>query len=58
MAIKIKKRGKWYIKTLYDMEYGEKQWKNLKNEKYTSRTEVMAKKLKNVEKETQTLYDL
>ena len=44
--------------TLYYMEYGKKnEKKNFKNEKYTMQGLVMARKLKNVENETQTLYD-
>ena len=44
--------------TLQDLEYGENQLKNVKNVKYTSRTWVVATKLKNVENETQLLFDL
>ena len=51
------KRGKWDTNTV-----GPRIWretlKNVENEKYTQQTWTMARKLKKVENETQTLFDL
>ena len=45
-------------KTVQDIQYGEKHWKTGKKRNTHCRTCIMARKLKNVDKETQTLLDL
>ena len=44
--------------TLYDVEYGEKHLKTWKMRIVDCRTWIIARKMKNVENETQTLCDL
>ena len=44
--------------TVYDMEYGKKQWKTLNMRNTHYRNWIVARKIKNGENETQTLYDL
>ena len=57
IAKNTEKRGKWDTNTV-----GPRIWletlKNVENEKYTQQTWTMARKLKKVENETETLYDL
>ena len=43
---------------LYNLEYGEKDWKALKRRNVLSKTWYMERKLKNVKNGTQTLFDL
>ena len=44
--------------TLYDLKYGERHWKTLKMRIAHYRTWIMGRNLKNMQNETQTLYDL
>ena len=54
-----KKLKTWKMRnTLYYLEYGKKHSKTWKMRNPHRRTWNMARKLKNVENETQTLFDL
>ena len=48
-------KGKNETQTLFDMEYGEKNWKKLKMRNAHSRTWNMSRKLKIMENEKHTL---
>ena len=55
---KKSENGELQKRTLQDLRYGNKHGKNWKIRNAQCRTWNMARKQKNVENETQTLYDL
>ena len=57
MARTTEKRGKWNTNTVRPGIRRE-TLKNIKNEKYTQQTWIMARELKNVENEKFTLQDM